>query len=156
MDHALARRLVTIPALRSTLDEMAEHGRAGTVLFRQLLNERDDQYVAPESELESRLIEMARRFGLPEPERQVDLGDDESWIGRVDFVFRGARVVVEVDGAAFHDGLLDRRNDRERDERLTAAGWCVLRFRWDDVVNRPSAVAHAIRFQCELHPLQGV
>ena len=42
----------------------------------------------------------------------------ESWIGRVDFVFRKARVVVEVDGAAFHDGLLDRRHDEARDARL--------------------------------------
>ncbi len=147
LDTALARKMVTVPALWKMLDELAEHGRAGTVLLRELLSARGEQYVAPESELEARLIVLARRFGLPEPERQVDLGDDDSWIGRVDFVFRGARVVVEVDGAAFHDGLLDRRHDEDRDARLTAAGWTVLRFRWDDVVHHPRLVAQAIRFQ---------
>lgn len=150
LDTALARKLVTRSQLWRVLVDLAEHGRSGTVLMRRLLEERRDDYVAPESELEARLIELARRFGLPEPERQIDLGDEHGWIGRVDFLFRGARVVVEVDGAAFHDGLLDRRSDEARDTRLAAAGWKVLRFRWDDVVNRPSAVAHSIRFQCDL------
>jgi very-short-patch-repair endonuclease len=112
--------------------------------------ERNPDFVAPESELEALFLELVEGYGLAVPERQVDLGDGDSWIGRVDFLFRGARLVVEVDGAEFHDGLADRRRDAERDERLEAAGWTVLRFRWDDVVNRPAAVAHAIRFRSEL------
>jgi very-short-patch-repair endonuclease len=149
LDSALARRLVTLRELWQVLVDLAEHGRAGTVLMRELLEERRENYVAPESELESRLIELARRYGLPEPERQVDLGDNDGWIGRVDFLFRGARIVVEVDGAEFHDGLVDQRRDEARDTRLEAAGWYVMRFRWDDVANRPQAVAHAIRFRRE-------
>jgi very-short-patch-repair endonuclease len=150
LDTALARRLVTMPGLWQVLVDLAEHGRSGTVLMRALLEERREDYVPPESELEARLIELARQYGLPEPERQVDLGDGDSWIGRVDFLFRGARIVVEVDGAEFHDGLVDQRHDAERDARLLAAGWYVLRFRWDDIVNRPQAVAHSIRFRRQL------
>lgn len=150
LDTALSRKLVTRASLCRVLDDLAQHGRAGTVLFRTLLEERTEDYVPPESELEARLIEVVRRFGLPVPERQVDLGDDVGWIGRVDFVFRGARLVVEVDGAEFHDGVLDRRRDADRDARLAAAGWFVLRFRWDDVVNRPAAVARSIRFRCAI------
>lgn len=153
LDTALARKLVVLPTLWQVLDDLAEHGRAGTVLMRTLLMEREPEYVAPESELEARFIALVKRYGLPVPECQVDLGKGESWIGRVDFLFRGARLVVEVDGAEFHDGLLDRRHDAQRDERLEAAGWHVMRFRWDDVVNRPAAVAHAIRFQRELPAL---
>ncbi len=85
LDTALARKLVTLPELWRVLDELAEHGRAGVVLLRTLLTERQPDYVAPESELEARFIALARRHGLPEPERQVDLGDGDSWIGRVDF-----------------------------------------------------------------------
>jgi hypothetical protein len=156
LDTALARKLVTRESLAEVLGDLAEHGRAGTVLFRALLEERTPEYVAPESELEARLIGLARTFGLPEPERQVDLGDDVGWIGRVDFLFRNARLVVEVDGAEFHDGLLDQRYDTVRDSRLRAAGWNVLRFRWSDIVDRPNAVAQAIRFQRDLNRLQGV
>ncbi|MGZ4736095.1 MAG: DUF559 domain-containing protein [Acidimicrobiia bacterium] len=150
LDTALARRAVSLPVLWRVLIDLAEHGRAGTVLFRTLLDERSEEYVAPESELEACFIELTRRYGLSEPERQVDLGDDDGWIGRVDFLFRGARIVVEVDGAEFHDGLVDRRNDDARDARLIAAGWTVLRFRWDDVVHHAGDVARAIRFPCDL------
>jgi very-short-patch-repair endonuclease len=156
MDTALARKMVTKADLWRVLIDLAEHGRDGTVMFRTLLEERGGDYVAPESELERRFVALARNAALPEPERQVDLGDEEGWIGRVDFLFRGARIVVEVDGAEFHDGLLDRQRDEERDTRLTAAGWYVLRLRWRDVVDRPTAVARAVRFRRELSPLQGV
>ncbi len=111
MDTALSRKLVSRASMGRVLDDLAEHGRSGTVLFRTLLEERPEEYVAPESELEARFIELTRRHGLREPERQVDLGDADGWIGRVDFLFRGARLVVEVDGAEYHDGLVDRRVD---------------------------------------------
>lgn len=153
LDTALARKLVTLPELWRVLDELAEHGRAGTVLFRTLLTEREPDYVPPESELEARFLDLVERHALASPEQQVDLGDDDGWIGRVDFLFRGAGIVVEVDGAEFHDGLVDRRRDEARDERLTAAGWHVLRLKWDDVANRGAAVARAIRIRCELPAL---
>lgn len=153
LDTALSRRAVTIPALWRVFIDLAEHGRKGTVLMRALLMERGPNYVPPESELEARFIALARAEGLPEPERQVDLGDADSWIGRVDFIFRVLRLVVEVDSAEFHDGLVDRRHDEERDRRLAAAGWTVLRFRWHDIVNRPSEVARCIRFRCAIASL---
>jgi very-short-patch-repair endonuclease len=101
--------------------------------------------VPPESELEARFLELVRRYRLGRPERQVDLGDPDGWIGRVDFFWRDERVIVEVDGAIFHNSFLDRRADEARDERLTAAGWTVLRFRWRDVVETPNEVAATIR-----------
>jgi very-short-patch-repair endonuclease len=141
----LARKLVTIPALWRVLDDLAEHGRRGTVWMRTLLMERGGRYVPPESELEARFIELVYRYRLGRPDRQVDLGDSDGWIGRADFVWKRERVVVEVDGAEFHEELIDRRADEERDARLTAAGWTVLRFGWSDVVDAPAAVADKIR-----------
>jgi predicted transcriptional regulator of viral defense system len=154
MDTALAKRSVTKAALWRVLIDLAEHGRDGTVMFRTLLQERSGDYVPLASEHERLFIGVARRHGLPEPDRQVDLGDEDGWIGRVDFLFRGARIVVEVDGGEFHDGLLDRQSDEQRDARLQAAGWYVLRFRWADVVDHPHDVAHSIR--CALNPREGV
>jgi len=144
LDNALARHMVTIPALWRVLDDLAVQGRAGTVLLRTLLTERGPRYVPPESELESRFLEVLASRNVREPARQVDLGDADSWIGRVDFVWRDERLIVEVDGAAFHNGFVDQKNDRERDERFTEAGWRVLRFGWDDVVDHPSTVADRI------------
>jgi len=145
LDTALARRMVTMPALWRVLDDLAEHGRSGTVLMRTLLSERGASYVPPASELEARFLALVDEHSLPRPEQQVDLGDADTWIGRVDFVWKRARVIVEVDGAAFHDGLVDRRDDALRDARLRREGWTVLRFRWDEVTINGPEVARTVR-----------
>ena len=145
LDNALARKRVTIPALWRVLDDLAVQGRAGVVLLRQLLTERGGRYIPPESELEARFLDLVKEHGLPVPARQVDLGDTDQWLGRFDFVWRAERLVVEVDGAAFHDGLLDRRRDAQRTAELESLGWTVLRLRWHDVVLTPRAVIAEIR-----------
>ena len=145
MDNALARRLVTLPALARVLEDLAEHGRGGTVLMRELLAERPFGYVAPESELEARFVELLNQHGLPQPTRQLNVGDVDAWIGRVDFVYRLQQIVIEVDGREGHSSLLDRTADAARDGRLAASGRVVLRFGWDDVCSRGALVAELIR-----------
>lgn len=61
---------------------------------------------------------------------------------RADFCFVEARLVVEVDGARWHQ---DPVRDRERDNALACAGWRVLRFTWADVVHEPAKVLAQIR-----------
>jgi very-short-patch-repair endonuclease len=145
LDNVLARRWVTIPALWRVLDDVGARGRSGTGRLRRMLLARGSRRVAPESELEARFIDLVRSRGLPEPARQVELGDGDQWIGRVDFVYRSARVVIECDGRLAHSSDLDRRADAERDRRLRQSGWRVARFTWDDVTGRPAAVADSIR-----------
>jgi predicted transcriptional regulator of viral defense system len=149
LDTALARGMVDLPRLGRVLHELAKRGRSGSALFRELLEERGLDYVPPESELEARFLEMVAQWGLEPPERQVDLGWEE-WIGRVDFLWRCAALVVEVDGAAYHGSLSDRRTDARRDEAFARHGIRVLRFSWYDVVQRPAfvvgaLVAHGVR-----------
>jgi very-short-patch-repair endonuclease len=144
LDHALASGLVTVAALHQVLRDTAARGRAGSTVLRRHLRKRDLEYVAPESELEARFVQLLRDHGLPEPERQVDLGDDDSWIGRVDFLYRDPPIVIECDGAQHHSSHLDRRADDARDARLEAAGWRVLRFTWADVSHRQVWVADSV------------
>lgn len=61
---------------------------------------------------------------------------------RADFVFEGARLVVEVDGQKWHR---DVERDRRRDNQLAVLGWRVLRFRWAEVVHHPASVLQDIR-----------
>lgn len=145
LDTCLARNFVTVDGAWRVLDDLAQHGRAGTVLMRELLQARGAGYVATSSELEALFLRILRDAGVPEPEREVDLGDVEDWVGRVDFVFRPARLVVEVDGRAYHTALLDRERDERRDNRLMAAGWRVLRFTWRQLVERPHEVVALVR-----------
>lgn len=144
LDHAVSRRLCTLEEVRDVHELMARRGRRGTVVLRTLLDERSAGWVPPSSELERRARAVFRAGGLPEPEYEVDLGDD-SWIGRVDCLWREARLVVELDGRAYHDGRTARDADRRRDNRLMAQGWRVLRFTWDDLAERPDEVVRLIR-----------
>ncbi|MBM3674468.1 MAG: DUF559 domain-containing protein [Actinobacteria bacterium] len=152
LDTALGRGLVTVQVMRETLEQMGRQGRDGTAVMTVLLAPRGDGHIAPESELEARFLRLVHEGGLPTPDQQVDLGDDGGWVGRVDFFFRDAGLVVEVDGMAFHDALLDRRADARRDARLRRARFRVERFRWGDVVQRPEYVRQRLRDLLEDRP----
>jgi very-short-patch-repair endonuclease/predicted transcriptional regulator of viral defense system len=145
VDTALAARRTTVAELMRVIDDLAEHGRAGSAAMRRVVADRLGDYAAPATELESAFLELVVTSGLTEPSRQVDLGGALSWIGRVDFVWRNARVVVETDGREFHDSVSDREADERRDRALETAGWTVLRFGWMDVTRRPTSVIRTLR-----------
>jgi very-short-patch-repair endonuclease len=63
---------------------------------------------------------------------------------RADFLI-GERLVVEIDGALHHAGAEAFRADRERDALLTALGYRVIRFTYDQVVRRWDEVEHVLR-----------
>lgn len=86
-----------------------------------------------ESGLESLAVFRLRRRRL-RVRQQVQIGMD-----RVDLLI-GTRLVVELDGAGFHDRYADYR----RDARLTAAGYIVLRFDYDQVLYEWESVMRAI------------
>jgi very-short-patch-repair endonuclease len=73
------------------------------------------------------------------PRRQVPIAG----VGRVDFLF-GERLVVEVDGAAFHAGAEEFESDRRRDAILSARGYRVLRFSYSQVMERWPEVHAAV------------
>ena len=80
---------------------------------------------------------------MEEPRRQVDLGG-EGWIGRVDCYLRH-KVIVELDGRVGHISELDRARDGERDAELTAAGFRVIHFTWEQSICRPAWVIKILR-----------
>lgn len=53
-----------------------------------------------------------------------------------DAVHPDAKVVIELDGRAFHSARIEY--DRHRDVELAAAGYITVRLSWDDVVHRPA------------------
>lgn len=55
----------------------------------------------------------------------------------VDMLHRRAMVVVELDGDRFHSTVQARNDDRNRQTDLTAEGYSVVRFSWDDITRRP-------------------
>jgi very-short-patch-repair endonuclease len=63
----------------------------------------------------------------------------------VDFHWPRRRLVVEVDGFAFHSTRMAFERDRERDAILAAAGFRSLRFSHRQVTTQPITVVRALR-----------
>lgn len=72
---------------------------------------------------------------LPRPEANAMVGRYE-----VDMLWRRQRLIVEVDGYAFHSGRAAFERDRRRDAALQAAGYRVVRFTWRQITLEPHAV----------------
>jgi len=145
LDNALGRRLTSPRALHEVTNYLAEHGRRGSTLMRTLLAERSATYIAPESGLEARFLSLLRSSGLPEPSQQLDVGGAQ-WIGRVDFAYADARILIEIDSAVHHSSKLDLEADRRRDAALIEAGFHVVRITDDQVWFRPNEAVGAVRF----------
>ena len=80
-----------------------------------------------------------------DPKQVAGLGAENEVAGRVDCYFREARLVVELDGRAYHSAALDRLEDGRRDLVLLRSGRRVLRLTWQHVVERPLEVVTALR-----------
>jgi Protein of unknown function (DUF559) len=138
-NDALARRGLTFVHEAAVLSVTGKRGRRGTRLVRELLLRFGPDYEPTWSDTESLFMELVWATGLPEPEKQVALSDVRGFIGVVDFLWRDAQVVVEVD-STWHDGPLDTAEDAERDERLTAAGYVVKRYRYRHLLAEPDRI----------------
>ncbi len=104
----------------------ANRGRRGVGTPTALLDGRSP--ARTRSRPERRLLAALRRAGLPEPETDVRLGD-----GSVDFLWRDAELVVEVDAYSTHSSPWAFERDRRKDAELTARGLTVQRFTADMV-----------------------
>jgi very-short-patch-repair endonuclease len=88
------------------------------------------------SELEDAFFELWRRHQLPPPETNVKVGRWE-----VDFLWRDARLVVEADFFAYHQGSVAFENDHARELDLRGEGFAVRRYTDVQLENEPARVA---------------
>ena len=58
----------------------------------------------------------------------------------LDFMWRGERLVVEIDGYNYHSGPAVFHRDQEKDLLVREAGLEMLRFTGDHVLHQPAKV----------------
>jgi len=145
LDNALAMKLTTVQQLGQMLAETGRRGREGTALTRELLAVRAADYVPPASALEALVVAVLEAYGIEQPERQASVGGTTAPIGRVDFIFRAARLVIEADSRRHHWSWLDVEADHRRDLLLAAAGWTIVRVNWHQLVQEPELFVAAVR-----------
>ncbi|MGH2839409.1 MAG: type IV toxin-antitoxin system AbiEi family antitoxin domain-containing protein [Solirubrobacteraceae bacterium] len=88
------------------------------------------------SELEDVVLDVLLRGGLPHPQVNAPLTRSGRRIVP-DFRWPAQRLVLEADGAVWHDGKLAREDDAERQALLEAGGDRVIRVTWDQAVRHP-------------------
>jgi len=145
-ERLVSRRLLRVEQLHRHVASLPLRGGAkGTAALRRLVLTHDPLRPPTESNLERRFEKVLADAGDPPFERQVDLGDDDGWIGRVDFLDRELRLVVEVQSALFHSSRADKARDETRFARLHRAGWTVIEINELDIWYHPDRVITAVR-----------
>lgn len=115
--------------------------RPGAPRVRRLI-EADDAHT--KSEFERRFLRFLAAHRLPRPD-----GLNVRVAGhRADCVYRAQRLVIELDGRAFHRRRSQMRADRQRDGDYQLAGYRILRLVWDDL--HPSEAAATADRICRL------
>jgi very-short-patch-repair endonuclease len=100
--------------------------------------------VLTRSALEDALLDLILDAGLSAPRVNEALGLDGRRVV-LEFRWPRQRLVVEADGAAWHDNPLARADDAERQALLEAHGERVLRVTWHQAVRRPRQTLARIR-----------
>ncbi len=144
LDAAARDGSIDLAHLRWRLDELRRRGRPGIRRVLAALPPEHAPRPREESWLERRLTRLIAGAGLPPPRCQVPLRHSGG-TARVDMCYEHARLVIETDGHGSHATRRERQADAERDARLGAAGYRVLRFTYEDVVRRPDYVVGMIR-----------
>jgi very-short-patch-repair endonuclease len=138
LDRAEQLRLVDFADLAEAL--AAHPTQPGSPSLQAMLCRYTAASVLTRSTLEELFLELCDDHGLPRPETNTRIEEVE-----VDFAWRDAWLIVEVDGYAHHRSPAAFERDRERDVILTVAGWQVMRFTYAQITRRSAWVAAAIR-----------
>jgi very-short-patch-repair endonuclease len=144
--HALRRTVrqalgdrVTEAQLRDVLTRANGHRGAGAL--RELVA---GGVVPTRSTLEDALLDLLREGGLPQPDVNAPLVLDGRRVVP-DLRWPAQRLVVEADGAAWHDNPVARAADAERQALLEAHGERVVRVTWEQTMRRPQQTLARIR-----------
>ena len=122
------------------LERVVGGRRPGSQTLRDALEHHRPELAYTRSEFERRFIELCEQGKLPMPKFNVKV------LGiTVDALWRRQRVVVELDGKRGHGTPAQIARDHERDLRLRAAGFTVLRYSWGQITRRQDLILADLR-----------
>jgi very-short-patch-repair endonuclease len=127
------RTLVTIPQILQALDRLGP--RPGIANLTKILA---TGHAPTRSELEDAVLELLLNAGFEPPQVNVPIRVEGRTIVP-DFRWPEHHLVIEADGAHWHDNRLTREDDAEKQAILEAAGERVIRVTWQQ------AVAHRVQ-----------
>jgi very-short-patch-repair endonuclease len=142
VDQAEVLRLFDLRAVNEALERAGPCRGAGTL--RAVLRDYERPTIT-RSELEEQFLALCRTSSLPSPAVNAWITLDDGIAYNADFLWRAERLVAETDGRGFHGKRGAFEHDRLRDQRLTLAGYTVVRFTWRQVEREPRRVAGVLQ-----------
>ncbi|MGH3442852.1 MAG: type IV toxin-antitoxin system AbiEi family antitoxin domain-containing protein [Nitriliruptorales bacterium] len=126
--EVMRRRMATPAQLRAATERMGP--APGVAGVNQVLRSFDpEELVRLMSWLEAKFLREIRRRRLPMPKVNRRITNEHGrLIGKVDFIWERANLVVEVDGLRWHSLPSQKRYDDDRQNALVLAGGRMLRF----------------------------
>ena len=125
MNQAEVLRLFDLDALQAACDRRP--GRHGAGRLGDVLRTYAPEPRFVRSSAERRLLHLCKEHGLPAPETNTWIEEQE-----VDAYWPDARLAIEFDSRKFHTTRRAFEEDRRRDRRLAALGIQVNRITWRD------------------------
>jgi very-short-patch-repair endonuclease len=145
LDEAIRRELATERAVARELHRVARKGRNGVGPLRRVLSERLGWSSLTESQLESEFLRIMQAAGILLPKGQVRIVKRGGrLIARVDFVFDEIRLVIALDGEAYHSDRQSFRHDRRQQNDLVLENYRVIRFTAFDIFAAPEYVVATV------------
>ena len=144
-EQALRERLVTTRQIHDVVADVCRRGKPGMRAMGAALHKFGPGTVVPDSKLEAMLLAALLAGGNPAPVPQFAHPGRHPGVGRVDFAYPDAKVVLEADGRPWHQRIADIRRDRARDNEAARSGWLTLRFMAEELQGDPDDVGATVR-----------
>jgi predicted transcriptional regulator of viral defense system len=152
LKSALSRKLTTYGRLEKTFFETARRGRKGSAFMRAFLDNYDEKAVT-ESELEDMVETVLASGHIIGFRRQVDLGNDEKFIGRRDWKHETAPLVIEAHSAEFHTDWAVQSADYYKSLESSAIGVRTIPVTFRILVEHPEVFLAAVRTELATFPV---
>lgn len=121
MERAVKQELGDSVPLATMLDRHPRH--PGAKVVRRILASGTLGRTFTRSDFEEALLPYLDRHGVEPP----DAFNTQLPEGEVDAIWRGPRVVVELDSREYHDNPVSFADDRRKSRRLSVGGWHPVR-----------------------------
>ena len=135
--RGISARLFTPDGVKEENERLRRPGRRGSVALDGVLAELGPVSLRSPSVLQMAFARLVVRAGLEWPESEVEVRGGEY---RIDYAYRDVLLAIELNGFDAHGDPIAAAAWHRRVRALTALGWTVLVFTWDDVWNRPEEV----------------
>ncbi len=144
IDAVIRQQLTSLESLVRGLEDLGTRGRKGAGVLGRLLDERSPSQRPPDSRFNRLVGQLLVDAGFGEPAYEWVVNDGGRFVGRADLAYPEQGLLIECDGARWHQDRQSFVDDPRRKNRLLLAGYRVLSFTWDDYAARPKGLVATV------------